>query len=96
VTFSLNNSTKKQNIVVEISYNNFTESTIAVGYYNRKTYSGKLLEAPKLDLSESLGQTDFQITKNGKELVIDFIEVDRLANNTENLLVYSAILTKLN
>ena len=87
--------TKKQNLLIELSFSDFTETTLAVGYYNSTTALGKLLEMPKLDLSESLGQTDFQVTKHGSQLNIDFIEVDRINSTTENLSVYSAILRKV-
>lgn len=96
VIFSLNNSTRKQSLVVELSFENLTQSTVAVGYFNRCTQSGKILEIPNLSLQESLGQTDFTISQNGYELGIDFLEVDKDDSGIETLVVYSAQLFKQN
>lgn len=76
---------------MQIFFDNLTNSTLAIGYYNVITKQGKFLETP-VNGRESLGQTDFTVSDCGRTLNIDFIEVDNV--ETETLIVYCAKLSK--
>jgi len=97
-TFSISGSTVKQNILLEIFFSNMTNSTIAVGNYNRRDGQGKLLELSQFSssFSAALGESTFSLSCNGLVLSIDFIEIETgtMDNTAEEFVVYSANLIK--